>query len=62
MRRTGLPLEAARAEVERRSAAQFSDAEKASRADYVIENSNGIGELESNVESTWTHLQACLRH
>lgn len=60
--RTGLPLEAARAEVERRSAAQFSDAEKASRADYVIENSNGIGELESNVESTWTHLQACLRH
>ena len=60
--RTGLPLEAARTEVERRSAAQFSDAEKASRADYTIENSGGIEELESKVESTWTQLQACVQN
>ncbi len=59
--RTGLPLEAARAEVERRSAAQFSDEEKASRADYVIENSGGIEELESKVESIWMRLQPCVR-
>ena len=59
--RTGLPLEAARTEVERRTAAQFSDVEKARRADHVIENSDGIEELESKVESIWTQLQACVR-
>lgn len=59
--RTGLPLESARAEVERRSAAQFSDEEKARRADYVIENSGSIEELEPQVEHLWAQLQACLR-
>jgi dephospho-CoA kinase len=59
--RTGLPLESARAEVERRSAAQFSDEEKARRADYVIENSGNIGELEPKVEQLWAQLRACLR-
>ena len=59
--RTGLPVEAARAEVERRSAAQFSDAEKARLADYVIENSGSIEDLEPKVDSIWTQLQACIR-
>lgn len=59
--RTGLPLEAARAEVERRSAAQFSDEEKARRADYAIDNSGSIEELEPKVERLWTQLQACIR-
>lgn len=59
--RTGLPLEAARAEVERRSAAQFSDQQKTRRADYVIDNSSTIEQLEPKVERLWTQLQACLR-
>jgi dephospho-CoA kinase len=60
-RRTNLPLEAARAEVERRSAAQLSDEEKARQADYVIDNSGSIEDLEPKVESVWTQLQACIR-
>ncbi len=59
--RTGLPLKAARVEVERRSAAQFSDEEKARRADYVIENSGNLEELEPKVEHLWAQLQSCLR-
>lgn len=55
--RTGLPLEAARPEVERRSAAQMRDDEKASHADYVIENSGSIAKLESEVERVWKELQ-----
>ncbi len=57
-RRTGLPLDTARAEVERRSAAQLSDAEKARRADYVIENSGSTAELEQQVEKVWKELRA----
>ncbi len=60
-RRTDSPLEAARAEVERRTAAQFSDEEKARQADYVIENSGSVEELEPKVESVWTQLQAFVR-
>jgi dephospho-CoA kinase len=59
--RTGLPLEAARVEVERRTAAHFSDEEKARRADYVIDNSGSIEEMEPKVERLWAQLQACLR-
>jgi dephospho-CoA kinase len=59
--RTGLPLEAAQVEVERRTAAQFSDEEKARRVDYVIENSGNIEELEPKVEQLWAQLRACLR-
>lgn len=58
--RTGLPSEAARAEVDRRSAAQFNDEEKARRADYVIDNSGSIEGLEPKVEQLWAQLQACL--
>ena len=56
-RRTNLPLEAARAEVERRSAAQFSDEDKARRADYVIDNSWSTEDAERQVEQIWHELQ-----
>lgn len=55
--RTGLSLPAARAEVQRRSAAQFTDEEKARRADYVIENSGPIEDTERQVEKIWNELQ-----
>ncbi len=56
--RMGVSLEAARAEVERRSAAQFSDVQKASYADYVIENSGTIEDTERQVERIWQELLA----
>jgi dephospho-CoA kinase len=55
--RVNLPLEAARAEVERRSAAQFSDQEKARHADYVIDNSGSPEETERQVERIWRELR-----
>jgi dephospho-CoA kinase len=48
--RSGLPEAQARAEVERRSKAQMSDAEKARLADYVIDNSGPL-------EATWLHVE-----
>jgi len=56
-RRTGLGLEEARAEVERRSAAQLSDAEKAGHAHYVIDNSGAVERTEQVVEKVWKELQ-----
>lgn len=56
-RRTGMPLEQARFEVERRSAAQLSDEEKSRRADYVIRNSGSMEDLEKKVEKVWSELQ-----
>ena len=55
--RTGLPLEVARTEVERRSAAQMKDQEKARRADYVIENSGSLETLEQQVDEVWRKLR-----
>ncbi len=55
--RVGISLEAARVEVERRSAAQFSDEDKARRADYVIENSGTLEDAERQVNAVWRHLQ-----
>jgi dephospho-CoA kinase len=55
-RRAGVSEENARAEVERRSAAQFSDSEKVHRADYVIDNSGSIEQTESQVHGVWTEL------
>jgi dephospho-CoA kinase len=55
-RRMNVPLEVARAEVERRSAAQFSDEEKAARADYVIENSGPLEQAERQVARIWAEL------
>jgi len=56
--RTNLPLDAARAEVERRSAAQFTDQEKASQADYVIDNSGSVEDAERQLEKIWADLRA----
>ncbi len=55
--RAGVSLEAARREVERRSAAQFSDEQKAAHADYVIDNSGTLGETERQVERVWREIQ-----
>jgi dephospho-CoA kinase len=56
-RRTSVPLPVARAEVERRSAAQFSDEEKARRADYIVDNSGSAEDAERQVEWIWRELQ-----
>ncbi len=56
-RRTNLPLQAAHAEVERRSAAQLSDEEKARHADYVIDNSGSTEDAERQVEQIWHELR-----
>ena len=57
-----ISLEEARKEVERRSAAQLSDEEKASRADYVIDNSGTIHDTERQVESVWQKLRQTPAH
>lgn len=57
-RRSAVSSEAARAEVDRRSAAQMSDEDKARHADYVIENRGSIAELEEQVEWVWRELQS----
>jgi dephospho-CoA kinase len=54
--RTGISLDVARIEVDRRSAAQLSDQEKARRADYVIDNSGNLEQLERKVEDLWKKL------
>jgi len=54
--RTGLSLEAARVEVERRMAAQIPEEEKAARSDYVIDNSGAPAETERQVERIWREL------
>jgi dephospho-CoA kinase len=54
--RTRVSLDVARIEVDRRSAAQLSDQEKARRADYVIDNSDNLEQLERKVEDLWKKL------
>jgi len=54
--RAKLSLEAARAEVMRRSAAQFSDAEKVRHADYIIDNSSSLEDAARQVEQIWRDL------
>ncbi len=56
--RASVPLDVARFEVARRSAAQFTDDEKARHADYLIDNSGSIEETERQVDKIWTELQA----
>ena len=56
--RMGMAIEAARADVERRSAAQLGDDEKARRADFVIDNSGSLEELGRQVGALWKKLQA----
>ncbi len=59
--RAKVSLEVARFEVARRSAAQFTDVEKASHADYVIENSGSLADAERQVEKIWRELLALER-
>lgn len=54
--RTGGDWEAARAEVERRSAAQLSDEEKARAADYVIDNSGSLEHTRQQVARILSQL------
>lgn len=56
--RSGLGEAAARAEVERRSKAQMSDAEKADLADYVIDNSGTLEATRLQVEKIFAELKA----
>ena len=55
--RAGVSVEVARHEVERRSAAQFSDEQKAAHADYVIDNSATLEETERQVERVWGEMK-----
>jgi dephospho-CoA kinase len=55
--RQKLPLDAARAEVVRRSAAQVPDEEKTRAADYVIDNSGNLAAAERQVDALWPELQ-----
>ncbi|HLV88352.1 MAG TPA: dephospho-CoA kinase [Candidatus Sulfotelmatobacter sp.] len=56
--RQKLPLEAARAEVARRMAAQLPDSEKIKAADYVIDNSGSIAQTQEQVKQVWEQLMA----
>ena len=55
--RLRLDLEAARQEMERRMAAQMPDEEKASRADYVIDNSGPLADTERQVDTIMQELR-----
>ncbi len=59
--RAGISEAAARAEVERRSKAQMSDAEKARQADYVIDNSGTLESARQQVENIYRELKALAR-
>jgi dephospho-CoA kinase len=56
--RAGIAEADARAEVERRSKAQWSDEEKARLADYVIDNSGAVELTRRQVERVYTELRA----
>jgi dephospho-CoA kinase len=56
--RAGIGEAEARAEVERRSKAQWSDEEKAGRADYVIDNSGALDLTRRQVEKIYIELRA----
>jgi dephospho-CoA kinase len=59
--RSGLSEAQARAEVERRSKAQMSDAEKARLADYVIDNSGPLEATRLHVEKIFAELKPLAR-
>ena len=56
-RRHNLDLEAAEREVTRRMAAQLPDEEKVRAADYVIDNSGPLAELEVKVDALMAELR-----
>lgn len=55
--RMHVDLGTARSEVERRSAAQLPDAEKARRADYVIDNSGSMEQTDEQVDKIVSELK-----
>ncbi|HYH01337.1 MAG TPA: dephospho-CoA kinase [Terriglobales bacterium] len=55
--RANLPDDTARAEMERRSAAQLPDDEKVRRADYVIDNSGSLQQTEQQVDRLFAELK-----
>ena len=59
--RHGISLEAAQAEVARRSAAQLPDSEKAAAANFLIDNSSSREETERQVENVFAELQKLAR-
>jgi dephospho-CoA kinase len=54
--RAGISREEAHAEVQRRSAAQMPDDEKALRADYLIDNSGSLDDTARQVDAMWAKL------
>ena len=55
--RAKISLDAARAEVQRRSAAQMPDGEKARHADYLMDNSGSIDDTARQVDAVWAELR-----
>jgi dephospho-CoA kinase len=53
-----ISLEAARAEVSRRMAAQIPDIEKVKSADYVIDNSGSLDHTRDQVQQVWHDLRS----
>jgi dephospho-CoA kinase len=56
--RQKLDLDAARKEVERRMAAQLTEAEKVKAADYIIDNSASLDHTREQVRQVWQRLRA----
>ena len=56
-RRAGIDEAAARAEVERRTKAQWPDEEKIKRADYVIDNSGPLEQTQAQVKKIFAELK-----
>ena len=56
--RLGISLDAARAEVTRRMAAQFSEEKKVKAADFVIDNSGSLDATEEQVRHVFATLRA----
>jgi dephospho-CoA kinase len=56
-RRQKVDLEAARAEVTRRMAAQLPDEKKVKAADYVVDNSGSLEQTQKQVQQVWNKLQ-----
>ncbi len=54
----GAARETAQADARRRMAHQIPDAEKAARADYVLDNRGDLAALETQVEALWRRLLA----
>lgn len=61
-RRHDMPLDSARAEVERRMAAQASDEAKVRIAQFVIDNSGSMEKTREQVSRIWPELKTLTMH